>query len=182
MFSSLSYNQKGLFLFIGFALFLYIGYTFIFSDTFKLVSELKEKEEKIVWLKEQEKGLPALKAKLNAFEKAYAKSDSISVRDKLTAFISDYAENNGCLVTEIPHNSSYKNDNLRIQTNTFTVRGSFIKLLPLVNQLETECKYLAKIISVKFYTIRDLQKRKKELFVTIIAQTFEQKLNENEKK
>lgn len=162
-------------LFLGFALFLYIGYQFSFSDTFKLVGELKEKHQKLSWLKEKEKELPALKAKMAEYEKAYSKNDSIAIRDKLTAFISDFSENNNCLVTNIPINTFYKNDNLRIQTNTFTIKGNFNNLLSLLNSLEKECKYLAKIISVKFYTVRDLQKRKKELFVTLITQSFEQK-------
>ena len=47
MLSKLTYKQKCMALFLGFALFLYIGYQFSFSDTFKLVGELKEKHQKL---------------------------------------------------------------------------------------------------------------------------------------
>jgi hypothetical protein len=173
--NGLSYKHKCMLLIAAFALFIYIGYVFSFSDTFELANGLSEKKEKLRWLKEKEKELPVLKAKLKEFDKAYSKNDSISVRDKLTAYISDYAENNNCLVTEIPTNTSYRSDNLKIQTNTFTVKGSYKNLVPLIYHLENDCKYLAKLISVKFYTTRDLQKKRKELFVTIVAQSFEQK-------
>ncbi len=166
-------------LFLGLILFLFIGYKFSFSDTFVLKTEIAEKEEKLSWLKEKEKELPQLKAKMAEFEKAYAKGDSLAVRDKLTAFISEFAEQRACLVTEIPSNSSFKNDNLNVQTNTFTIKGGFHELLTLLNYLESDYKYVAKIMSAKFYTITDLQAKKKSLYLTIITQSFEQKAHEN---
>ncbi len=176
MLDKLNYKQKCYLLFAGFVLFLILGYQFSFADTFKVMSEIKEKQQKLTWLKEKEKELPALKSKMAEFEKAYSKSDSMAVRDKLTAFISDFAEKNSCLVTEIPTNSSFKNDNLKVQTNTFTIRGNFNNLLSLLNKLETDYKYVAKIMSTKFYSTKDLQTKKKNLYLTIITQSFEQKI------
>lgn len=175
MFEKLTYQRKCIVLFGGFLLFLFIGYHFTFSDTFKLKSEIEEKEKKLEWLKEKEKELPLIKARMKEFEKAYSAKDSSSVRDKLTAFISEYADKNNCLVTEIPVNSSFKNDNLNVQTNVFTVKGSFHPLLKLMHDLETNQKYVAKIMSSKFYTTKDLQTKKKNLYLTIVAQSFEQK-------
>ncbi len=175
MFENLNYKQKCYLLFAGLILFFVIGYKFSFSDTFTIIKEIDEKQEKLAWLKEKEKELPALKAKMLEFEKAYSKSDSTAVRDKLTAYISDFAENNECLVTEIPLNSSFKNDNLKVQTNTFTIRGNFHNLLSLLHKLENEYKYVAKIMSAKFYTIRDMQTKRKNLYLTMVTQSFEQK-------
>jgi hypothetical protein len=175
MLEKLNYKKKCYLLFGGLFLFFYMGYQFSFSDTFILRSEITEKKEKLRWLKEKEKELPALKAKMKEFEKAYSKNDSLAVRDKLTAYISEFAEQNSCLVTEIPSNSSFKNDNLKVQTNTFTVKGDFKKLLILLHTLETEHKYLARIMSAQFYAIKDLQAKKKNLYLTIITQSFEQK-------
>ncbi len=176
MLDKLNYKQKCYVLFSGLLLFLLTGYQFSFSDTFKVMKEIKEKKQKLSWLKEKEKELPALKAKMAEFEKAYSKSDSMAVRDKLTAFISDFAEKNNCLVTEIPTNSSFKNDNLKVQTNTFTIRGNFNNLLSLLYNLETDYKYVAKIMSTKFFAVKDLQTKKKNLYLTIITQSFEQKI------
>ena len=175
MFDKLKYKQKCYLLFAGFILFLLIGYKFSFSDTFVVIGEIKEKEEKLKWLKEKEKELPALRTKMAEFERAYSKSDSSAVRDKLTAYISDFAEKNNCLVTEIPVNSSFKNDNLKVQTNTFTIRGNFHNLLSLLYKLENDYKYVAKIMSARYYTIRELQTKRKNLYLTLITQSFEQK-------
>ncbi|MCE3229883.1 MAG: hypothetical protein K0S32_4434 [Bacteroidetes bacterium] len=177
MLDKLDYKKKSLLLFGGFILFLFLGYRFSFSDTFVIKDQIKEKEEKLSWLKEKEKELPALKAKMTEFERAYSKSDSSAVRDKLTAYISEFAETNNCLVTEIPTNSSFKNDNLKVQTNTFTIKGNFHSLLSLLYKLENDYKYVAKIMSSKFYTVRDMQAKKKYLYLTIITQSFEQKTN-----
>lgn len=175
MFDKLNYKQKCYLLFTGLIFFFVIGYQFSFSDTFTIMNEITEKQDKLKWLKEKEKELPALKAKMAEFEKAYSKNDSTAVRDKLTACISDFAENNECLVTEIPVNSSFKNDNLKVQTNTFTIRGNFYNLLSLLYKLEGEYKYVAKIMSAKFYTIKDLQTKRKNLYLTMVTQSFEQK-------
>lgn len=175
MLERLSYKQKCTLLLVILCLFMYLGYQFSFSDTFVLKNQIIEKEEKLIWLKEKEKELPLLKAKMAEFEKAYAKSDSSAVRDKLTAFISEFAEQNACLVTEIPTNSSFKNDNLKVQTNTFTVKGNFKDLLKLLNSLENDYKYIAKIMSAQFYSVKDLQAKKKNLYLTLITQSFEQK-------
>ena len=175
MFDKLDYKKKCYLLLIRIVLFMLIGYKFSFSDTFVLKNQIKEKEEKLKWLKEKEKELPILKAKMAEFDKAYAKNDSSAVRDKLTAYISEFAEENTCLVTEIPTNSSFKNENLKVQTNTFTVKGNFKDLLTLLYTLENDYKYIAKIMSAQFYTVKDIQAKKKNLYLTIITQSFEQK-------
>ena len=178
MLDKLSYKQKCYLLFAGFIMFLYLGYQFSFSDTLKLAGEFEAGEKKLGWLKEKEKELPALKAKMKEFEKVYQKSDSLAVRDKLTAFISDFSENNKCVVTEIPRSLSFNNNNLQVQTNTFTIKGSFSNLLSLLYLLENDYKYLARIMSAKFFSVSDSQYKKKELFLTLITQSFDQKIKQ----
>jgi hypothetical protein len=175
MLEKLSYKQKCYLLFGGLILFFIVGYQFSFSDTFVLVREIHDKETKLQWMKEKEKELPALQAKMAEFERAYSKGDSTSVRDKLTAYISDFAEKNNCLVTEIPMNSSFKNDKLNVQTNTFTVKGNFFNLVALLYTLEYDYKYVSKIMSAKFFSVKDPHTKKKTLYLTLITQSFEQK-------
>ena len=175
MLEKIQYKQKCYLLFGGLFLFFVLGYQFSFSDTFSLINQIHEKETKLEWLKEKEKELPSLKAKMAEFERAYSKGDSTAVRDKLTAYISDFADRNNCLVTEIPSNSSFVNDKLNVQTNTFTIKGNFYNLVSLLYKLEYDYKYISKIMSAKFYTIKDLQTKKKNLYLTMITQSFEQK-------
>jgi hypothetical protein len=177
MLEKLTYNQKGLLLLIALVLFFIVGYGFTFSDTIVLIEQIDEKEKKITWLKEKEKDLPVLKQKMAEFEKAYTNSDSSSVRDKLTAYISAYADANNCLVTEIPLNTNYKNSNLKVQTNTFTVKGGYKTLVSLLHLLELDFKYVSKTMSAKFYTVKEIQTKKRNLYLTIITQSFEQKIN-----
>lgn len=170
----LNYNKKCYVLLGGLFLFFILGYQFSFSDTLQLKEDIAEKEKKLEWLKEKEKELPQLEAKLREFEASYSKADSLGVRDRLTAFISEFAEKNMCLVTEIPTNSSFMGDKLKVQTNTFTVKGVYKNLLKLLYALEYEKKYLAKVMSARFYTVKELQGKSKQLYLTIITQSFEQ--------
>jgi len=175
MLDKLNYNQKCYLLSGGLILFLLLGYTISFSDTFELRREIEAKEEKLAWLKEKEEEIPVLKAKMEEFDKAYSRGDSIAVRDKLTAYISDFAEGNNCLVTEIPVNSSFKNDNLDVQTNVFTIKGNFHNLLALLYKMEYDYKYVSKIMSARFFSVRDPELKKQNLYLTLITQSFEQK-------
>lgn len=175
MIANLTYKSSCYLLLAGVVLFLVLGYKFSFSDTFKLTYEIAQKQQKLDWLREKEKELPALKAKMAEIEKAYLRKDSSSVRDKLTAGISDFADKNNCLVTEIPVNSLFTNKNLDVQTNTFTIKGNFNNLLLLLNMLESDYRYITKIMSARFFSLTDLQTRRKNLYLTVITQSFEQK-------
>lgn len=156
-----------------FVLFLIAGYRISFRKTFELRGEISEKEKKIEWMKEKEKEIPFLKAKMEMIETADS-GDSSSIRAKLTSYISDYAELNSCIVTEIPVFSNYKNNHLNIQTNRFTVKGSFHALLPLLHELETKYDLSTRVVSAKFYSLKDMQTKRKQLYLNLITQSFKQ--------
>ncbi len=174
MFRNLTYPKKIYLITGGFFVFLLLIYNLIFSKTFTLFRDTKTKSEKLVWLKEKEKEIPMLQAQMALLDKAYNASDSSSIRDQLTAFISDFAESNECMVTEIPAKSFYSSTNLNVQTNKFVVNGNFKNLLLLLNAVEKEYNYSAKVVSAKFYSIKDLQTKRTNLFLAIVTQSFKQ--------
>lgn len=169
---NLTYTKKCLLLFIGFLFFLIVAYQLSFSETLRNRKEINEKESKISWLKEKEKEIPLIRSKIELVEKAYSEDDSSSVRDKLTAFISDYSETNNCTVTEIPVSSLYKNGHVNIESNSFTIKGNFNSLLKLEQAIEQKFKFTAKIMSAHFFSIKDNQSKRKNLYLTIITQSF----------
>ncbi|MGZ4037173.1 MAG: hypothetical protein ACXVPQ_05045, partial [Bacteroidia bacterium] len=115
-----------------------------------------------------------LKAKMALVEKAYKDGDSSSVRDKLTAFISDFSESNHCTVTEIPLSKVYHHAQLSVETNVFTIKGEFRELLKMEQALEKEFGVAAKIMSARFYCVRDMQSKRKHLYLTVTTQSFKQ--------
>lgn len=174
MLNNLTYPKKVAVIFGGFILFLILAYRFSFSKTIKLYKETKIKQEKLAWLKEKEKEIPLLQTQMALLDKAYNSSDSTSVRDQLTAFISDYSEQNNCIVTEIPKKSFYSSSQLNIQTNKFVIKGSYKTLLQLMLNVETKFNYSAKVVSAKFHSIKDLQTKQTNLYLTLITQSFRQ--------
>lgn len=174
MWQSMTYSKKVYTIFGCFLLFLLLAYKFSFSKTIKLYSETKIKQDKLVWLKEKEKEIPALQSQMALLDKAYNSSDSSSIRDQLTAFISDYAEDNECVVTEIPEKSFYSSSQLNIQTNKFVIKGDYKSLLQLMLNVETHYNYTAKVVSAKFYSVKDLQTKHTNLFLALITQSFRQ--------
>jgi hypothetical protein len=159
---------------IGFIVFLILSYIFSFSKTIKLFKDTKIKHEKLIWLKEKEKEIPVLQEQMALLDKAYNSSDSSSIRDRLTAFISDFAEENNCVVTEIPEKSFYSSSQLNIQTNKFVIKGDYKSLLQLMLNVETQYNYSAKVVSAKFHSVKDLQTKQTNLYLTLITQSFRQ--------
>ncbi len=171
---NLSYSKKCLVLLGAFALFLMLAWQLSFHKTLAMRRDIKEKEKKIAWLREKEKEIPFLKSKMALVEKVYTANDSTSLRDKLTAFISDFAVNNNCTVTEIPGSKNYSNASIAVETNIFTVKGGFKELLMLEQAIETKFRILARVMSVRFFSVRDLQTKRKNLYLTLITQSFNQ--------
>lgn len=174
MWQSMTYQKKVYTIFGCFVLFMLLAYKFSFSKTIKLYSETKIKQDKLAWLKEKEKEIPALQSQMTLLDKAYNSSDSSSIRDQLTAFISDYAEDNECVVTEIPEKSFYSSSQLNIQTNKFVIKGTYKSLLQLMLNVETQYNYTAKVVSAKFHSVKDLQTKHTNLYLTLITQSFRQ--------
>lgn len=175
----MTYSKK-VYTIIGiFLLFMLLAYNIVFSKTLQLFKDNKIKKEKLTWLKEKEKEIPALQAQMNLLDKAYNSPDSSSIRDQLTAFISDFAEQHECVVTEIPQKSFYSSSQLNVQTNKFVIKGHFNQLLQLLNAVENHYNYTAKVVSVKFYSIKDLQTKQTNLYLSLITQSFRQHENKN---
>lgn len=174
MLTNLSYAKKCLVIALAFLVFLLAGYKLSFGKTMALRKEIGEKEKKIAWLREKEKEIPFLKSKMALVEKVYASNDSTALRDKLTAFISDFAVNNHCTVTEIPQHDHFNNGSIAVETNIFTVEGGFKELLSLEYELESRFRILARIMSVRYYSVKDLQSKRKNLYLTLVTQSFNQ--------
>ena len=178
MLKSLTYPKK-VYLIVGsFVLFMILVFQLVFSKTIHLFKDTTIKKEKLTWLKEKEKEIPALQAQMNLLNKAYNSTDSSSIRDQLTAYISDFAEQHNCWVTEIPEKNLYYGSQLNVQTNKFVIKGSFNELLQLLNSVETEFTYTAKVVSVKMHSTKDLQTKQTNLFLTIITQSFKQQTHD----
>ena len=169
---SLTYKKKCYLMFALLLAFFIVAYKFSFSQTLDNRKESSEKEKKIAFFKTREKEIPVLKKKLAHIEQLVKNSHAAPVRDRLTAFISAYAENNDCTVMEIPHAEFYKSAGNFIETNTFAIRGRFKTLLSLEHLLEKTFKSTARIMSVRYQALSNHRKKTKELYLTIITQSF----------
>jgi len=175
MLSQLTYINKCYAIILIFVGFIVLGYKLSFADTFVLISELSQKKTELETLQHQEKEIPEMKSALEELNKFNNTNDTVSPRDKLTHFISNFSENNSCIVTEIPNQSIYKDKDLIIETNVFIIKGNFHNLIKLLNELEIKFRHIAKIMSGKFYISRDLTNKKTNLYLNVVAQSFNQK-------
>ena len=172
--AQLSYSKKCLVLLAGFLVFTAGAWKLSFSKTLQLKQETDEKEKKISWLRKKEKDIPALEASMAKVEQLCQGPETVPLRDRLTAFISGFATSHGCTVTDIPAGLRFTEDQLYVETNLFTIEGRFSELLLLIHELEKTFGKTAGIASLRFYTTKQSPGKRKQLYLTLVTQSFHQ--------
>ena len=95
---------------------------------------------------------------------------SQSVHDFLISVLSKYCKENNTILKSFPETSTFTQGNFEIQTNSFTVQGSFVNLLQLVYLLEQKHR-TGKLSSVNFQSAKDMDSQKVVLTATVYLQT-----------
>ncbi len=162
----LTYRRKNLLIFIGFLLFMVLGYFLSFSKTIQLYNENEVLENNLA----EASVAPSiiLKSKeelrvLDQYLRAYA-FDSLINQELLLAEVSDFCMKNNLIIYSFPHHTSQEKKNFVIHTNVIEAKGSYKNLLNLVYYLEQEIK-IGRISSVKFE--RFLEKKTKKAYLTV---------------
>jgi hypothetical protein len=172
MLNRLTYKTKINLLLAGGAIALWMFFSMFVSDTFFLLSEQSRLTDSLSVLDNAPQELNLLNIKLKRLEKkagVTTKKDSRSVQQYLMEIVTQYSNNNNCIVRSIPSISLYKEKDIVVETHIFSLDGTFNNLLKLVYQLEQ--KYQAgKISSVLFRSDLDNKSKRKYLQATVYIQ------------
>lgn len=98
------------------------------------------------------------------------------IQQRLLGIVSAYCQSNGTVLREFPQTMHSEEKEFRVETNVFTVEGTFTELLKLVYRLEQEEK-LGKVSSVKYFMKKDPKTKTAALNAVIYLQNIK-KLND----
>jgi hypothetical protein len=173
MLKNLSYQKKYYLSLLSSVLLAIIIYQFAISKTISLYQknqDLNTKLKEAVNTPAQLETIYKNLASLNKFIQSNQSDSAGSVHDALLGILSRYCKENGTLLKSFPETSFYTEGNFEIQTNTFTLQGSFVPLLRLVYLLEQK-ERIGKVSSLNFQATKDYDSKKTVLPVTVYLQT-----------
>ena len=93
--------------------------------------------------------------------------------DLLLQHITEYCNQRGCVLKEIPAPAAADRNSYRIESSFITLQGSYKDLLELVYLLEQKKKTGGHIASLQFYTIKNNKLKKEELLLTLYVQHYQ---------
>lgn len=166
MFTGLSYKKKNKLLLAGTVLLLFIVYSFAVKKTVLLRSECKEMEATLEMAADAPVKAAMVQKKLDEMNALLGKEreeHGENTQEDLLGTVTGYCQKNNILLKEFPKALINKEKDFIVETNVFTVEGSFAKLLELVYLLEQKSK-IGKVASVQFKTRTDV--KTKALFLT----------------
>ncbi len=93
------------------------------------------------------------------------------VREDLLSLLTNFGQNHSIVLREFPPTLVKQDNDLLVETNMFTVEGSYTKLLALVYELEQK-KKIGKVSSVIYQTKKDNATKRLVLTATIYLQNI----------
>lgn len=176
----ITYKTKGILLIIATVLVLYVTYSSYLSETISTVSNYYSLKDSVKNVKDAPLKMQQLKMKLKVLEQqAGLKSEGeINFQENLLRVITKYSSEQHTIIRSIPQKSIYKDKGLSIETNEFTMEGSYSKLLDLLYTLEQK-ERIGRVAAVRFRKETDLQTKRSALMATYYIQTISK---ENETK
>lgn len=178
MLKSLSYSKKNKYLWIIATIFTIICYNFTLKKTIALVEEVSSLNKVISLAKNASENRENLQQQLRSIENQIGNSqnDSINIQQSILNLVTNYCFKNDLVLQEFPGALRQMEKSIVVETNYFTVRGDFIKLLRLVNLLEHHVE-IGKVTSSHFQSKRNSKTQKMELTVTVYIQNFKKELS-----
>jgi hypothetical protein len=170
----LSYKQKFRLTLVLGVIVAFVLFRFPVSRTISFIQDSKKLEKQM----SEATGAPArtalLQTQMNRIEQVLGKQTSgagASGEDILLETITRYCHDHNVLLREFPRATSYRENQMQVETSTFVVEADFASLLALVYQLEQKNK-TGRVASVNFQSKRDLKTGVLALSATIYIQNI----------
>ena len=171
MFKNLTYKKKNQFLLIGTVLFLFIAYYLAFGKTILLYRQCSSMKQQLSTLSDAPNRYSALEKKLSELDQMLGgrQLSDTNTQQVLLNAITNYCQSSKTILREFPKAISKKENEYMVETNFFTVEGSFVKLLNLVYLLEQK-ERIGRLASVMFQAKQDVRTKVLSLNATIYVQ------------
>ncbi|MBL4705807.1 MAG: hypothetical protein JKY54_14875 [Flavobacteriales bacterium] len=151
----------------------YYIYGATLGGTFELKGQYDEQMSRSESGRDFSLELAAAQKQLNKIEKVIS-ADAIltgKIQQMLIEKVNGICDKSGMKLTEVPAPVSYNQAGYEIITNQLEVEGDYLGLVELVSKMENEFER-ARIVSVNYYSRKNLQNNKYKLYARIYFQNI----------
>ncbi|MBI4946046.1 MAG: hypothetical protein HY840_06560 [Bacteroidetes bacterium] len=182
MFKNLSYKNKNKLLLAGVVLLVFIAYSFVIKDTLVLYGDCADMTSKLEMASDAPVKAAMVQKKIDEMNGLLGthKEQGDEVQQDLLGTVTGFCQKNNILLKEFPKAIVNTEKDFTVETNIFTVEGSFAKLLDLVYLLEQKSR-IGKVASVRFLTRVDIKTKTLFLTAKVYFQNARKIENENQK-
>ncbi|GAB5400873.1 MAG: hypothetical protein Aureis2KO_24580 [Aureisphaera sp.] len=166
-------RNKNILLCVGFVAVMLIAYQFSFSETFHLKREISKLNEENI----NSENLAQLSANLGQRER-FADSllkknniKNISIQNNILEFLNSKSEEKGIAITQFLEPHVFMQEDVKITSYQFTLRGQFKDLQEVVYKLEQDYNF-GKISHVHFEKKRDYRRGRDYLECLVLIESF----------
>lgn len=171
MFNNYTYKQKNRFLIGAIILLAIVSYNMALKNTIHAYREMKSLEVKSKLANDAPQKVAELNARLINMDYVLGRSQLLdtTAQQTLLGIVTDYCKNKGIILREFPKTVQKKQGEYLVETNSFIVEGSFIKILELLYLLEQKNR-VGKVVSSSFVTGKDFKTKTINLTASIYIQ------------
>lgn len=171
-------SNKNIFylLLAGIFVLLIMAYQLAIENTIKVHRNISSIEKKLREGKNAEQFIIKLHNKLKQQNQILGNGagQNTNFQQRLLNAISNFSEKNNLNITNFPTPYYINQNNIKIETCTITLQGTFFNLLKLVKNIN-ERPELGKIVSASFQIQKNLIKHRKKLFLQLYIRTINYK-------
>ncbi|GAB1856176.1 hypothetical protein MHTCC0001_10110 [Flavobacteriaceae bacterium MHTCC 0001] len=148
-------------------------YTLAISKTIALKQEVKQLEKQEISFKNTPKQLMLLKQKQKYYDSILAKHQikGSSIQNNLLNLINSYADSSNIKVITFLEPHTVTQNNLKVNTYTFTLEGNYNDILLLIYKLESNTKF-GEIINFHFEKKKNFRTNTFYLQASILLMNF----------
>ncbi|WP_040254163.1 hypothetical protein [Psychroserpens mesophilus] len=170
--SSFTYKQKFFGVVIGFVILLLASYKKTYKHVFEAKSQLSLVNEKLQNGDNSFNEVFILKNEIKSLDNiigGQTKTPS-EVQEMILDFISKYGK--VINISSIQDTHIINDSEFRVYTNVIEIEGSYFDLVPMLYKIEQEF-IVSKVVSAKFFSIKNYRTNSKRLYLELIFQNYE---------
>ena len=154
-------------------MFLLLAYNLSIKSTVSLMHACEKTETKVLLAENASDKILSLQQQLKVLNQRIGTniSKGVDYQDFLLDEVSAYCNENSLVFRDMQYTHQVNKGSYQIQTNFLSVEGSFIPLLKLIYNLETNYN-TGQIVSVCFESKKEVKTKKTRLFVHVYYQNI----------
>jgi hypothetical protein len=170
--NSFTYKQKFFGMVIGFVILLLASYKKTYKHVFEAKSQLSLVNEKLQNGDNSYNEVFFLKNEIKSLDNIIGgqTKNPNEVQEMILDFISESSKDIN--ISSIQDTHILNDSEFRIYTNVLTIEGSYFDLVPMLYNIEQEFM-VSKVVSAKFFSIKNYRTNSKRLYLELIFQNYE---------